>query len=351
MKRHAIAFLLALALSLQMALPAYAAGGEPGYTDVPEESWCADSVERATELGLFQGIGDGRFGRGEPITRAAFVTALVRLFGWEAEKSAQNTFSDVTDGRWFYSAVETAYANGAVAASDHTFRPTDDITRGEMVTMLVRGLGYTALAGTVSGYSSPFTDVTTNRGFITVAYDMGLVDGIGDGKFAPDGTATREQAAALLVRVYDRLNAQSVRLTRASGYTQITVPAPLPKAGDEIPTTPLEPLTELYSALRELRGSGADLTRTVLCLSAGGVRTIVSGGSALTTDTLSAQEVASILSTEDVNTYYSDRYESAYCIYAPNRYQEATVWYQSPESLAAKLQMARLFGVTQYVMT
>ena len=33
-----------------------------------------------------------------------------------------------------------------------------------------------------------------------------------------------------------------------------------------------------------------------------------------------------------------------------NSYQTATVWYQSEESLAAKLQLARLFGVTRYMM-
>ena len=37
-------------------------------------------------------------------------------------------------------------------------------------------------------------------------------------------------------------------------------------------------------------------------------------------------------------------------IYAPNAYQTATVWYQSEESMAAKLRLARLFGVTRYVL-
>ena len=51
-----------------------------------------------------------------------------------------------------------------------------------------------------------------------------------------------------------------------------------------------------------------------------------------------------------VNTYYSDRYECAYCIYQPSPGQTATVWYQSDESMEAKLQLARLFGVTRYFM-
>ena len=45
-----------------------------------------------------------------------------------------------------------------------------------------------------------------------------------------------------------------------------------------------------------------------------------------------------------MNTFYSEQYDSAYCIYAPNAYQTATVWYQSDESMAAKLDLLNLLG-------
>ena len=205
MKRAILSLFLALCLFFSTA-PAQAASA--GYSDIPSGHWSEESVARATELGLFQGVGDGLFGRGQPITRAAFVTALVRLFGWDEVSPSTPAFTDVEPHRWFYAAVETALANGAVTATSRTFRPTDNITREEMAVMLVRALGYASLAGTASGYSSPFTDMTTNRGYITIAYDLGIVGGVGDGRFAPDQTATREQAAAMLVRVYDRLYAR-----------------------------------------------------------------------------------------------------------------------------------------------
>ena len=348
MRKRMISMGLALLLCLSLSLPAFAAS--TGYSDVPEGHWSAQSVLRATELGLFQGVGGGKFGLGQPITRAAFVTALVRLFGWESVTPEHSAYTDVTPERWFYSAVETAYANGAIPSTGSTFRPTENITREEMAVMLVRGLGYTSLAGAVSSYSSPFTDVFTNKGFITVAYDLGIVDGVGDGKFAPDSTATREQAAAVLVRVYDRLHAASALMSSTAGYTRITVDTPEADASQELPTTPLEPLADLYDALRTLKNSGGDMTRAVLCLTAGGVRTVVSGKQIVSTDTLTAAEVAEILAKEGTRTYYSTRYESAYCIYQPNAYQTATVWYQSQESQAAKLRLARLFGVTRYIV-
>lgn len=348
MEKRMISFALALLLCVALALPASAAS--TGYSDVPDGHWSADSVRRATELGLFQGIGGGRFGLGQPMTRAAFATALVRLFGWESVTPEQDTYTDVGPEHWFYSAVETASANGAIPSTGSTFRPTENITREEMAVMLIRGLGYTSLAGAVSSYSSPFTDVFTNKGFITVAYDLGIVGGIGDGRFAPDSTATREQAAVVLVRVYDRLHATSALMSSTDGYTRVSVDTPEADASQELPTTPLEPMAELYGALREMKNSGGDMKKVVLCLTAGGVRTVVSGKRIVAADTLTADDVAEILAQDGTRTYYSTRYESAYCIYQPNAYQTATVWYQSQESLAAKLRLARLFGVTRYII-
>ena len=76
MKARILSLFLALTLLTGSASPALAAGG---YSDVPKNHWAAQSVRRAGELGLFQGVGGGRFGLGEPITRAAFVTALVQI--------------------------------------------------------------------------------------------------------------------------------------------------------------------------------------------------------------------------------------------------------------------------------
>ena len=357
MKKRLITLALAVLICLQLTLPALADAStflsprsSGNYSDVPAGHWSAQGVERAATLGIFQGIGGGQFGRGQPITRAAFVTAMVRMFGWKEVLPERDSFSDVTENRWFYSYVETAMAHGAIPGADHAFRPTDNITREEMAAMLVRGLGYTSLAGVASGYDSPFSDITSNKGFIIVAHDLGIVDGVGEDRFAPTGTATREQAAVMMVRVYDLLNARSTHITALDGRQTISVPTPEPKAGEDLPTTPLEPLTDLYDLLRRMKLSGADMGQAVLRLTEGGVRTVISNGNIVSRDTLNAQEVAELLGRPDVNKYYSSRYESAYCIYQPREDQTAAVWYQSEESMAAKLQLARLFGVTKYVL-
>lgn len=350
MKKRLFILILTGMLCLGITPQANAAAG---YSDVPEGHWAAGSIQRATELGIFQGVGGGRFGLGQPISRAAFSAALVRLFGWEEVRPEEPSYTDAGKERWFYSAVETVLANGAVAASGREFRPGDDLTRGEMASMLVRGLGYrSSLAETAASYGVPFSDVTVNRGFITMAYDLGLMNGKEGGRFDPDAPATREQAAAVLVRLHDQQAVEPVKLAAAGQYKLIAIATPMAQADEEMPITPLEPLSELYATLRRMRNNGEDMSRYALRLMAGGVRTLTDDGGNLVggSELISAKEVRDALEGKDVDTFYSEQYQSAYCIYPPNAYQTAYVWYQSEESMAAKLQLAKLFGVTRYVL-
>ena len=50
------------------------------YTDVPGRHWAAADIQKVTDAGLFEGVGEELFGLGQPMTRAQFVTALVRLY-------------------------------------------------------------------------------------------------------------------------------------------------------------------------------------------------------------------------------------------------------------------------------
>ena len=127
---------------LTEGLPPPAAAAPTGFTDVPATHWAAESISRAVDLGLFQGQTATRFGLGAPMTRGAFTVALCRLFGWEMVTPEAGSYEDNQDpDAWYYSAVETAYANGAITSQGDTFRPQDPITREELAVMLVRAMG------------------------------------------------------------------------------------------------------------------------------------------------------------------------------------------------------------------
>lgn len=197
------AFLLVLALLSSLLSVSAAAAG---YSDVPDGHWASSAIEKAGQYDLMGGYGDDRFGLGDPLNRASFVTILCRMFSWEAVTPATPSYIDVQPEHWSYSAVETALTHGAL---DRTvsFRPEDPISRAEMSIMLVRALGYEQLAQANYDFDLPFADVTENKGYIALAWQIGMTTGVEqDGKllFQPNASATREEAAAMLVRVYER---------------------------------------------------------------------------------------------------------------------------------------------------
>ncbi|MGE4353265.1 MAG: S-layer homology domain-containing protein [Oscillospiraceae bacterium] len=206
MKKRIVSFLITIVL-LSNYFPAMAADSD--FSDVPANHWAAEYISRATQLGLINGMGSGLFGVGQNVTRAQFAALLVRLFGWEPVMPEEPSFTDNDDtSEWYYSVIETAVANGAVLKDGETFRPDDDITREDMAVMLVRALGYDLLASSAADYGLPFMDVTRNIGYITLAYDFGMINGMTGTAFEPNGYATREQAATIIIRMYDKYSAQ-----------------------------------------------------------------------------------------------------------------------------------------------
>lgn len=205
MQIRRIAVWMLLVCLLCGTLPVSAAAA--GFTDVPASSWAAPSIQRCVAQGWFQGESATTFGMGHPMTRAAFAVVLCRFFDWEMVTPEKGTYEDVQDpSAWYFSAVETAYTNGAITRQTDTFRPADSITREEMAAMLVRALGYGTIAGLAQSMSSPFTDITTNAGYVAMAYELGIVNGTTATTFAPDRAATREQVAVILDRLDQKLS-------------------------------------------------------------------------------------------------------------------------------------------------
>lgn len=203
-----LSFVVLAALLSCLLPPSAAAAGR--FTDVPASHWASSQITRAVDLGLFQGETSTRFGLGHPMTRAAFAVVLCRFFDWEMVTPDQGSYTDNQDpNAWYYSAVETAYAHGAITSQTSDFRPADSITREELAVMLLRAMGYGSMTGLFTEAALPFRDVTTNRGYIAMAYEMGLVNGMSQNLFVPGRAATREQAAVVLSRLYGKLHPAS----------------------------------------------------------------------------------------------------------------------------------------------
>jgi hypothetical protein len=194
------------------------------FDDVPSGHWSYGYIAELRERGVTDGIGSNLFGMGRSVTRAEFAAFMCKLMGWPLVAPEAGHFSDVLPGVWHYSYIETAFAHGALSA-EATFRPEEAILRADMAIMLVRTLTYGAVAERLKTLPSPFTDVTTDIGYIHIAKTLGLIEGVGGGRFDPKGAAKREEAAAILIRMIRMLAGATPFLNgfyAVSSYSQMS---------------------------------------------------------------------------------------------------------------------------------
>jgi hypothetical protein len=127
-----------------------------------------------------------------------------RSSGGSGEKEQSDEFElwyeDVAETAWYYDDVKTVTMAGIMTGMDEThFSPKMTATRAMVVTTLWRMAGEPE----PEGDEAPFTDVVRGSYYekaVIWAYENGIVNGVGQGKFDPKADVTREQAAAMLYR-------------------------------------------------------------------------------------------------------------------------------------------------------
>ena len=127
---------MAVCLSLALALHASAAGAAPSLED---------ASQAVTALGIMSGDGSGNLNLSQKVTRAEFVTMVVKASpgGDGVGQAATSPYPDVPRGHWASGYVEAAVSRGLVSAfSDGTFRPDQEIKLAEAVSMVLSLLGY-----------------------------------------------------------------------------------------------------------------------------------------------------------------------------------------------------------------
>lgn len=117
----------------------------------------------------------------------------------QAAVAAEGPWSRCSD--WAKDVVEEAASAGLIPDSLYGMDLTNGITREEFAAVAVNL--HAALGGAAEAYEgeNPFSD--TDDVYVLTAYGLGVVNGVGGGRFAPDKTLTREQAVTMLGRVYE----------------------------------------------------------------------------------------------------------------------------------------------------
>lgn len=121
------------------------------YEDVPSNAWYREYVYELTDKDILTGKGKNRFDPNAAITRAEFAKVLAAAAGIKPEAVKGSTgFKDVKDSAWYAPYVKWAAEQGIVnGVGDGRFAPDDNISREEIVVMIAR------YANKVSSYSFP----------------------------------------------------------------------------------------------------------------------------------------------------------------------------------------------------
>lgn len=203
---------VALILSALTALSLFGAfspvgAGSTSFADVSPTSWYSEAVDYVVSHGLMSGTEPTLFSPNAVMTRAMLVVVLWRFEG--SPTGFKNNFRDVADGAWYESASAWAGENGIVSGTGkRRFDPGGSITREQLATIMAR---YTSYIGSMDGGSSSLSAFSDGdsvsdwaRAGMAWAVAHGIITGDKDSKgnavLVPQGTATRAQAATVLMR-------------------------------------------------------------------------------------------------------------------------------------------------------
>ena len=184
---------------------------EKSFSDIGEYVWAQKAIEALAARGVINGTSQTTFVPQNNITRADFVSLVVRFF--DLDKEFSNNFADVDKNAYYYNAVGIAKVTGIVSGTgDNMFKPLDLITRQDMMVIIKRTLSITGNIDNLTVDSenrlSDFEDNKNVAHYAIDSVDYLITRGIvhGDGKnINPTDSTLRSEVAALLYNLLNRL--------------------------------------------------------------------------------------------------------------------------------------------------
>ncbi|OWR31720.1 hypothetical protein CDO73_04350 [Saccharibacillus sp. O23] len=175
--------------------------------------WAQSAIERLASLGILDGRPDGSFGPRETLTRAQFTKMVAMLLGITSQ--TKPVFSDVPANRWYSASIQGAFEEGVVKGYvDGTFKPDEPVSREEMAKILTDAMLW--LNADVFAEAPDYTSAQAFRDYgrignwakepVSRMLEEGILLGKTNGILDPKGDATRAEAAAVLVRLIERMS-------------------------------------------------------------------------------------------------------------------------------------------------
>lgn len=181
------------------------------FSDV-ENHWSAKDVSDMASRLIIQGVNDHEFQPNKAITRAEFVSIIVRALGMKSKANVEAP-KDVRASDWFADTVTTAISYDLVNGyGDGTFHPNQKITRNEAAVIVARALTIVNLdtqlsANEVTQYLSSYKDASTVATWadkeVAAAIKYNILQG-NNGKLLAGDDVSRAETAAMVRRLLQK---------------------------------------------------------------------------------------------------------------------------------------------------
>ena len=166
--------------------------------------WMEPYLNQMVDWGVMRGDANGNLNPDQPITRAQFVTLVNRAFGYT--EVGPNPFTDVDDNAWYANDIRIAHQAGYFSGTTATTAsPNAQVTREQAAVLIGRNLRLQGSTGGSTKFTDDDQMGTWSRGLVEEASDLGIILGYEDGSFRPKDNVTRGQVACFLVRALGSL--------------------------------------------------------------------------------------------------------------------------------------------------
>jgi hypothetical protein len=157
------------------------------------------------ERGVMAGNGDGTFAPDSSLTRAELAQLLLNASGQRVE-AVEHSFTDVSEDAWYAEAVLWAADMDIVQGNgDGTFAPDDNISRQDLVVMLYRFAGEPEVSQTTLDFADASEASDYAQKALLWANERGIMVGKGDGILDPTGQASRAEAAQMIMTYLEQM--------------------------------------------------------------------------------------------------------------------------------------------------
>ncbi|WP_127490748.1 S-layer homology domain-containing protein [Paenibacillus glycanilyticus] len=143
---------------------------------------------------------------------AQTVSFRTKHFSTYAVGYDEKTFADVSEHAWYKDAIAFAAARGITKGISHTqFGPDLKITRGDFLVMLMRTYGIEVDASATTNFADAGNTYYT--AYLGSAKQLGLVTGVGNNRFEPGASISRQDMVVMIYNVLDKMGELPSALT------------------------------------------------------------------------------------------------------------------------------------------